>query len=349
MAPLLEVENLKVYFHTREGVVRAVDGICYTVEAGETLGIVGESGSGKSVSCYSLLGLLPMPPARIESGRAKFGGDGNGGGIDLLACSPSERRSICGRRLSMIFQDPMTALNPYMRIGDQVMEPLLAHKLCDKTEAKQKAMQALDEVGIAGAKRLLGAWPHEFSGGMRQRVMIAMALITEPELLIADEPTTALDVTVQAQILRLIKHLQEKRTAKPEADPAPAPSPMAVILITHDLGVIAGMCDRVLVMYAGRIVESAETVELYRRPRHPYTEALLRAVPGAAETSGGEQPKSLYTIPGEPPDLARLPVGCAFAPRCEHATEVCRQERPELLEISPGHHSACLRVQQGEL
>ena len=330
--PLLNVINLKTYFHTRNGVVRAVDGISYSIEAGQTLGIVGESGAGKSVSCYSLLGLIPMPPGRIESGSALFGE------TDLLACSPADRRAILGRDITMIFQDPMTALNPYMRIGDQVMEPLLVHGLCSAREARSRAIEALRSVGIQDPERRMQAWPHEFSGGMRQRVTIAMALITGPRLLIADEPATALDVTVQAQILRLIRQLREARSRDSGANK------MAVILITHNLAVVAGNCDRVLVMYAGRIVEAAATRDLFYSPAHPYTRALLKAIPAARDTG-----ETLYTIPGEPPDLSARIAGCPFAPRCEHAVEKCSATRPGLAETTPAHATACLRIQEGEI
>lgn len=324
-APLLEVEDLQVRFHTRDGVVRAVDGLSYQVHPGETLGIVGESGSGKSVSQYALMGLVPMPPGRIEQGRARFGG------VDLLSCGTRALRGIRGKRVSMIFQDPMTALNPFMRIGTQVMEPLRVHEGCSKTEAWQRAVAALEQVGIQDAEKRMRLYPHEFSGGMRQRVMIAMALITRPELLIADEPTTALDVTVQAQILELIKQRQRDLG-------------MAVVLITHDLGVIAGACDRVLVMYAGRIVEAATTQALFARPRHPYTEALLAAMPSAHRPG-----QDLYTIPGMPPDPSRPISGCAFAPRCAHVEDACRVRPCPLQPLGDARLSACLRVQEGTL
>jgi oligopeptide transport system ATP-binding protein len=324
-SPLLEVEDLHVRFHTRNGVVRAVDGISYTVQPGETLGIVGESGSGKSVSQYALMGLVPSPPGRIEQGSARFGG------VDLLRCDAKARRGVRGKRISMIFQDPMTTLNPFMRIGAQVMEPLRIHDRCSKAEAHRRAVEALEQVGIQDAEKRMRLFPHEFSGGMRQRVMIAMALIAGPELLIADEPTTALDVTVQAQILELIKQRQRDLG-------------MAVVLITHDLGVIAGACDRVLVMYAGQIVEAADTGALFARPRHPYTEALLAAMPSA------HQPGSeLYTIPGMPPDLSSPAPGCPFAPRCAHAQDACHSTPCRLAQVDEGRFSACLRVQEGSL
>jgi oligopeptide transport system ATP-binding protein len=322
---LLRVEDLRTHFHTREGIVRAVDGVSFDLNPGETLGIVGESGSGKSVLNYSLLGLLPMPPARIESGTAQFEG------ADLLRCTRSQLRQIRGRRISMIFQDPMTALNPFMRIGKQIMEPLLLHERVSKVEALDRAVAMLKAVGIHDAERRMSMFPHEFSGGMRQRVMIAMALITRPQLLIADEPTTALDVTVQAQILRLIKQLQQEFG-------------MAVILVTHDFGVVAGTCDRVLVMYAGRILESASTRDLFYAPRHPYTRALMASMPSVQQHGG-----DLYTIPGLPPDLSERIEGCPFAPRCAFAEAVCREECCSLEEVSAAHLSACVRVQRGEL
>ena len=323
--PLLSVQDLRTYFHTRNGVFRAVDGVSFSVERGQTLGIVGESGSGKSVTCYSLMGLVPQPPGRIESGTAMFDG------IDLLHCSPREARAIRGKRIAMIFQDPMTSLNPYLKVSEQIIEPLLIHERISKRNALDRALEALNAVGINDAAKRIHAYPHEFSGGMRQRVMIAMALITKPELLIADEPTTALDVTVQAQILELIKKLQQEFG-------------MAVIFITHDLGVISGLCDQVQVMYAGRVVETADTRSLFYEPRHPYTRALQRSIP-SMQPKGGE----LYTIPGLPPDLSKPLPGCAFAARCEHAADLCRRESPRLMPLKPGHDQACLRVQAGEI
>jgi len=321
---LLTVDNLRTYFHTRAGVVRAVGGVSFVVEAGETLGIVGESGCGKTVTCLSLLGLLPMPPARIESGAARFDGR------DLLHCSVQELRGVRGKDIAMVFQDPMTALNPCMTIGAQVAEALAVHERRSRADARARAVKALESVGIPDAPSRYNAYPHEFSGGMRQRVMIASALITHPRLLIADEPTTALDVTVQAQVLDLIKARQHEMG-------------MAVILITHDLGVVAETCDRVAVMYAGRIVESACVEALFAEPQHPYTRALMRSLP-AAHARG----ESLYTIPGRPPDLIAPIAGCPFAPRCEHATEVCRAP-VSLREVRTGHCSACTRVQTGDL
>jgi len=304
--------------------VRAVDGVSFDIEKGETLGIVGESGSGKSVTCYSLMRLIPQPPGRIESGSALFGG------VDLLNAPEEQLQTIRGKRVSMIFQDPMTSLNPYLRIEDQLIEPLLIHERMSRREAVERGIRALEEVGVPDAAKRIRSYPHEFSGGMRQRVMIATALITRPELLIADEPTTALDVTVQAQILELVKKMQRELGT-------------AVIWITHDLGVVAGFCRRVLVMYAGRIVESAPIDRLFYSTSHPYTRALQKSIP-ALQPKGAE----LYTIPGMPPDLSRPIEGCPFVPRCEFAKPEC--ERPVALkEIAPDHATACLRVQRNEI
>ncbi|MBI1320343.1 MAG: ATP-binding cassette domain-containing protein [Candidatus Hydrogenedens sp.] len=314
---LLAVDNLRTYFHTREGVARAVDGVSFRVEAGENVGIVGESGSGKSVTAYSVMGLIPSPPGRIESGKAMFEGR------DLLALPARELRQIRGRDIGMIFQDPMTALNPYMTIGQQLIEPLRTHAQVSKAEAIDRGKAMLREVGIQDPERRMGMYPHEFSGGMRQRVMIAMALITRPKLLIADEPTTALDVTVQAQILDLINRLREELG-------------MAVIFITHDLGVVARVCDRVAVMYAGRMLESADVEALYADTRHPYTRALMDSIPSSR--AHGEE---LFAIPGLPPDPARPILGCPFAPRCAHALDTCRAGEFPLLDVGAGHASAC--------
>ncbi|HTB80416.1 MAG TPA: ABC transporter ATP-binding protein [Opitutaceae bacterium] len=323
--PLLAVQDLRTYFHTRNGIYRAVDGVSFSLERGETLGIVGESGSGKSVTGYSLMGLVPQPPGRIESGRALFDG------VDLLHCMPRESRAIRGKRIAMIFQDPMTSLNPYLRISAQLIEPLLIHEKISKSDALKRAQAMLEAVGINDAARRIHHYPHEFSGGMRQRVMIAMALITRPELLIADEPTTALDVTVEAQILELIKKFQRE-------------SGMAVIFISHNLSVVSGLCDRVQVMYAGRIVETADVRTMFYQPKHPYTRALQRSIP-ALQQKGAE----LFTIPGLPPDVSKLIAGCAFAPRCEFAVARCRTDEPALADFKPGHAQACLRVQAGEI
>ena len=322
---LLEVDDLRTSFHTRNGVVRAVDGVSFCIDRGETLGIVGESGSGKSVTCLSLLGLVPQPPGRIEGAGAMLEG------IDLLRCPQEVLRGIRGRRVAMIFQDPMTSLNPYMTIEEQLMEPLLIHEKIGRAAAARMALQALQEVGVPEAEQRIRSYPHQFSGGMRQRVMIAMALIAKPDLLIADEPTTALDVTVQAQILDLIAQQQRQRG-------------VAVIFISHDLSVVAGFCDRVMVMYAGRVVETADTRAVFREPKHPYTRALQRSRP-AMQAKGAE----LYVIPGLPPDLSRPVPGCAFAPRCEFAVADCGRTEMRLQDLGAGQASACLRVQRGEL
>ncbi len=323
--PLLGVQDLKTYFHTRHGTVRAIDGVSFTLEPGETLGIVGESGSGKSVTLYSLLGLIPQPPGKIESGTARFNG------ADLLNCSLQTLRGIRGKQISMVFQDPMTSLNPYLRISTQLIEPLMVHERINKKQALARAIPALEEVGIQDASTSIHRYPHEFSGGMRQRVMIAMALITRPQILIADEPTTALDVTVQAQILELIKQRQKDLGT-------------AVIYVTHDLGVVAGFCDRVNVMYAGKIVESGSTSDIYYRSQHPYTVALQKSIPALHQKG-----EDLYTIPGMPPDLVREIPGCAFAERCEYARDRCTTTAIALKETAPGHATACLRTQDGEI
>jgi oligopeptide/dipeptide ABC transporter ATP-binding protein len=313
--PLLSVQNLTTRFHTRTGTVHAVEDVSFSLEAGRALGIVGESGSGKSVTCYSLLGLLPQPPARIHSGRAEFDG------LDLLAASSGELRRIRGARISMVFQDPMTSLNPFLKISTQLAEPLQIHRGMSRKAALEHAVEALAEVGIPDPERRIRSYPHEFSGGMRQRVMIAMALVTRPELLICDEPTTALDVTVQKQVLDLIRERRRQLGT-------------AVIFITHDLAVVAEVCDHVQVMYAGRIVESAPAAELFAHPLHAYTRALLRSIPAARDKG-----EDLFTIPGLPPDLSRPPKGCPFRERNTLGDpSQCLTERvPGLAELRPGH------------
>src|SRR6476646_10452941 len=302
---LLEVNNLRTYFETEDGVVKAVDGISFLLKRGETLGIVGESGSGKSVTNLSIIRLVPNPPGKIVSGEIIFDG------IDVLALPINEVRKIRGRRIAMIFQDPMTSLNPFLKISKQLMEVTQLHLGHSKGQAYEHAIKMLETVGIPDARSRVDNYPHEFSGGMRQRVMIAMALSCKPELLIADEPTTALDVTIQAQILELIRTLKQETGT-------------SVIMITHDLGVVAGMTDRILVMYAGRVFESAPTMELFERPSNPYTIGLLRSVPDPTDDSR----RDLYQIPGLPPDVARLPPGCPFAPRCDRAEAICREQSP---------------------
>ncbi len=313
--PILEVNNLKTYFHTRDGIVRAVDGVSFPVEKGQTVGIVGESGSGQSVTCYSLLGLIPTPPGKVEDGSAIFDG------TDLLKCTEDDLCNIRGKRISMIFQDPMTCLNPYLRISTQITEPLRIHMGMDKKTAKKEAVNALREVGIPEPEKRVDMYPHEFSGGMRQRAMIAMALITKPEILIADEPTTALDVTVQKQILELIKSRQRELGT-------------SVIFITHDLAVISEICDEVNVMYAGKIVERATSKELFSNPLHAYTRSLLQSIP-ATQLKG----EKLHTISGLPPNLAKRIMGCAFGPRNEIGDrEKClTDEIPEFKEIESNH------------
>ncbi len=312
--PLLSLKDLRVTFHTRNGVVRAVSGVSLAVEKGQTVGIVGESGSGKSVTCYSMLGLIPMPPGRIDGGTALLDG------VDLLKMSPRELRTVRGKKISMIFQDPMTSLNPYLRVGAQIMEPLLIHEGLNKKEALARAIQAMEEVGIRNPEQRVRQYPHEFSGGMRQRVMIAMSMITRPEVLIADEPTTALDVTIQRQVLDLIKARQNALGT-------------AVIFITHDLAVVSEVCDYVNVMYAGRVVEAAPVNELFRSPRHAYTRALMRSIPALHKRGD-----TLYTIPGAPPDMTTLGPGCAFRPRNVEHGHLCLTDRdPELVEAAPGH------------
>lgn len=322
---LLEVKNLRTNFYTRYGIAHAVDDVSFKLEKGETVGIVGESGSGKSVSCYSLLGLIACPPGRIESGSAIFNG------TDLLNCTQKELRKIRGNTISMVFQDPMSSLNPYLSIGLQLTEHLIRHKGLSKYDAGKKAVNALTEVGIQDPESRLKQYPHQLSGGMRQRVMIAIALITEPLLLIADEPTTALDVTIQAQIIELINSLKEKKG-------------MSVIFITHDLGVVAGISDHVLVMYSGKIMESGKTSDVYYQPVHPYTRALLNSTPSVESKD-----KELYVIPGNPPESYEEKKGCVFAPRCEFVQDKCKTTVPDLAEITEKHFSSCLRMQEGKL
>lgn len=318
MEALLQVENLSVNFYTSSGCVRAVRGVDFELYPGETVALVGESGSGKSVTAQSILQLLPTPPARVESGRIRLAGE------DLLTKSPREMQSIRGKRIGMVFQNPMTSLNPTMRIGQQITESLCKHQKMSQKEAIQEAIHLLEDVGLPQAEDRLSQYPHQFSGGMRQRVMMAIALACHPELLIADEPTTALDVTIQAQMLELMKTLQQKRG-------------MSVLLITHDLGVVAGICDRVIVLYAGKVVETGTVQQLFSSPQHPYTQALLHSVPRL----GLDRKRPLASIPGSPPDLLHPITGCAFCPRCEHAMQVCPRYTPHLTKISSSHSSAC--------
>lgn len=318
MAKLLEVKNLKTQFFTQDGVVHAVNGITYQVDQGETVAIVGESGSGKSVGVMSLIRLIPEPPGKIVDGEVWFDGQ------DLLKLNEEELRRIRGNRIAMIFQDPMTSLNPVLTIGRQITEAIELHLRLNRDEARKRAVELLELVGIPGASSRLDDYPHQFSGGMRQRVMIAMGLSCNPQLLIADEPTTALDVTIQAQIVDLVERLKEELG-------------MAIIWITHDLGVVAGMADRVIVMYSGFIVEEADVDSLYAQPRHPYTLGLLRSIP---RLDLGRQ-KRLIPIEGLPPDLLDPPSHCPFAPRCTFQIEKCWQENPPLMDVGAGHRSAC--------
>ncbi len=315
---ILTVNNLKTYFQTEDGVVKAVDGITFELKRGETLGIVGESGSGKSVTNLSIMRLIPEPPGKIVDGKINFDG------IDVRSLSIEDVRKIRGKRIAMIFQDPMTSLNPFLKISTQLMEVTQLHLGHSKQQAYAHAIKMLEMVGIPDAENRLQGYPHEFSGGMRQRVMIAMALSCDPELLIADEPTTALDVTIQAQILELIKDLRTRMGT-------------SVILITHDLGVVAGMTDKIIVMYAGKVFEQAPTRELFATPANPYTKGLLKSVPNPDADVEGD----LYQIPGLPPDVAHLPVGCPFAPRCEKAQDICRNEFPPFVQINKNHSSLC--------
>jgi oligopeptide/dipeptide ABC transporter ATP-binding protein len=315
---LLEVKDLKTHFFTREGVVKAVDGITFSLEAGQALGIVGESGCGKSVTALSIMGLIPKPPARIVEGSVEFGGR------DLTTLSDRQLEDVRGKEIAMIFQDPMTSLNPTMKIKTQITEVLDRHFGYSKDEARRRAVELLEEVQIPNASERLEDYPHRFSGGMRQRVMIAIALACNPKVLIADEPTTALDVTVQAEILDLLEDLRRDHE-------------MGLILITHDMGVVAEVADEVAVMYAGQIVEQAATLELFDHPEHPYTEALLGALPQIE--GDGIREGRLLSIPGRPPDLIAPPQGCRFAPRCPfaHLGDGCAETLPELRKIRPNH------------
>ena len=318
MATLLDIKNLKTQFFTSAGIVRAVDGISYTVEEGETVALVGESGCGKSVSALSILRLIPWPPGRIVEGEINFAGR------DLLALSDEEIRDVRGKDISMVFQEPMTSLNPVLSIEQQLTETLTTHFPVSPEEAEKRAIELLDMVGISDPERRLKQYPHHFSGGMRQRVMIAMALACQPKLIIADEPTTALDVTIQAQILELMKDLTKRLG-------------VALIIITHNLGVVARYADRVNVMYAGKIVESGTASDIYHRPVHPYTLGLLRSVPRMDRPRGDR----LIPIEGQPPDLTRQIEGCAYRPRCRFAVERCARETPRIEGVAAGHASAC--------
>ena len=317
---VLEVKDLQTYFKTDTGIVKAVDGVSFTVHEGETLGIVGESGSGKSVTNLSIMRLIPSPPGKIVGGEILFEG------VDILKLSESEMRDIRGDKISMIFQDPMTSLNPFLKISTQMIETIRLHNSdMDKKEALERSIEMLKLVGIPSPEKRIYSYPHQFSGGMRQRVMIAQALSCNAQVLLADEPTTALDVTIQAQILELIKKINSKMGT-------------AVILVTHDLGVVAGMCDKVCVMYAGRIVETALTEELYTNPAHPYTEGLIKSVPRMDTTN---KDKRLFSIEGQPPNVIDLPPCCPFHPRCHKAMEVCKHAYPPGRDLGDHHEVAC--------
>ncbi|WP_353825913.1 ABC transporter ATP-binding protein [Mesorhizobium sp.] len=317
-APVLQVSDLRIVFRTRGTTIHAVNGVSFELNPGELLGVVGESGSGKSVTMMSLMKLLPTPPAEIVSGRVRLGDR------DLLSLNPSEMRNVRGGEVGFIFQDPMTSLNPVFTVGYQLMEPLRKHFGLSRSEARKRAIELLSRVGIPSPQDRIDDYPHQFSGGMRQRVMIAIALACDPKVLIADEPTTALDVTIQAQILDLMQKLRQEIG-------------MSIIWITHDLGVVAGIADRVMVMYGGLVVECAAVNDLYANPSHPYTRALLETLP-RANMSGQERLKS---VGGQPPHLTVFPTSCPFAPRCPHAFDRCLSERPPLMPVSQGHDAAC--------
>jgi oligopeptide/dipeptide ABC transporter ATP-binding protein len=321
---MLSVEDLKVYFFSDERVARAVDGVSYEVRKGETVCLVGESGCGKTVSALAIMGILPIPPGRIMGGRILFNGQ------NLLDLGPGEMQKVRGRRIAMIFQEPMTSLNPVFTVGDQIGEAILVHEKTDQEELRRRCIQLLRDVGIPSPEERLNAYPHQLSGGQRQRVMIAMALACHPDLVIADEPTTALDVTIQAQILGLFRDLKRKRD-------------MSLLYITHDLGVVSKIADRVYVMYAGVIAEQGNTGHIFREPKHPYTQGLLASLPVRAKRG-----KTLYSIPGTVPNPAYKPAGCPFHPRCPYAIDPCRSLYPSLCDYGGGHLSRCPVVYQRE-
>ncbi|MEZ4705456.1 MAG: ABC transporter ATP-binding protein [Bdellovibrionota bacterium] len=321
MEKLLSVDDLRIYFKLEKSIVKAVDGLSFDLNQGEILGIVGESGSGKSVTCLGLMDLNPQPPAYYPSGKIVFKG------TNIMKATKEQLRKIRGNEISMIFQDPMSSLNPFLTVETQLCEVLIEHEGLTADQARKKAIDMLARVGIPSPDRRITQYPHQFSGGMRQRVMIAMALLCRPKLLLADEPTTALDVTIQAQILDLMKELNREYGT-------------SIILITHDLGVVAGMAERSLVMYAGRIVERASTKDLFQKPKHPYTHALLKSIPRLDEVRG----KKLDPIPGLPPDLSNLPGGCSFHPRCPKAVDKCKQTYPDVVTFDPTHNASCWEV-----
>jgi peptide/nickel transport system ATP-binding protein/oligopeptide transport system ATP-binding protein len=318
--PLLAIKDLKTYFHTDEGVARAVDGMDLTIDRGKTLGVIGESGCGKSVSALSVMRLIPQPPGRIVQGEIRFKGE------DLLKKTTAEMRRIRGDEISMIFQEPMTSLNPVFTIGNQISEPIIQHQKVDKKTARQKAIESLKRVGIPSPEKRIDEYPHQMSGGMRQRAMIAMALACEPDLLIADEPTTALDVTIQAQILELIRRIKDDFG-------------MSMMMITHDLGVVAEVADDVVVAYAGKAVEYADVVTIFKRPQHPYTQALYDSIPRLTDT----RKRRLEVIHGTVPNPLVFPSGCRFHPRCKFVQDCCRTEEPELEIVGEGHQVRCFK------
>ncbi|WP_022872067.1 ABC transporter ATP-binding protein [Nesterenkonia alba] len=315
--PLLEVKDLHVEFRTKSGVAQAINGLNFSLNAGETLAILGESGSGKSVTAQTIMGILDMPPGHIAGGQILYRGE------DILTMNETKRRKLRGVNISMIFQDALSALNPVLPVGWQIAEMFRVHRGMKRGPAKKKAIELMQRVGIPGAEGRVGDYPHQFSGGMRQRIMIAIAIALDPDVLIADEPTTALDVTVQAQVMRLLKELQVENN-------------MGLILITHDLGVVADVADKIAVMYAGRVMEAADVYEIYAKPAHPYTKGLLESIP-RIDAEGDR----LSAIPGLPPSLTDMPSGCPFNPRCPYATDLCVSDRPELLPAAEGHYSAC--------
>jgi len=321
--PLIEVKGLKTYFYTEDGVVRAVDGVDFQIEPEKTLGVVGESGCGKSVTALSVMGLVQSPPGKIEAGEILFHQDGKVTDLTKLNTKGKEYRSIRGDQIAMIFQEPMTSLNPVYTIGNQIMEAIILHQHVNKRQARGKAIEMLRAVGMPVPEQRVDEYPHQLSGGMRQRAMIAMALSCNPALLIADEPTTALDVTIQAQVLDLMNDLRKEFNT-------------SIQFITHDLGVIADMADDVVVMYLGKVVERAEVHELYRNPKHPYTQGLMHSIPSLATRK-----ERLTPIKGVVPDPFDIPAGCGFEPRCPHAMEICKTKVPELKEVAPGHTAAC--------
>lgn len=321
--PLIQLQDLKTYFYTEDGVVKAVDGVSFEIEPQQTLGVVGESGCGKSVTALSIMGLVPMPPGKIVKGHIYLHKDGNS--VDLATLHPKgkEYRSIRGQEIAMIFQEPMTSLNPVFTVGYQIMEAIMLHQKVSKKEARKKAIEMLRQVGIPEPEQRVDEYPHQLSGGMRQRAMIAMALSCNPSLLIADEPTTALDVTIQAQVLDLMRDLQQRFK-------------MAIMFITHNLGVVAEMCQEVVVMYLGKVVEHALVHPLFHESKHPYTQGLLHSIPSLATKK-----KRLEPIQGIVPDPLDAPPGCPFNPRCPHAMEICTREMPPLREVDVDHEAAC--------